>query len=211
MDKHVDGLAGAMREIAGQRDNELRDAGAIPPDRLKQLRAFLAAELPVESALFAAAGQRDELLSESEPVLPTVVRAALAEQASSVHAAARRLDLLRRFGAYRMAAALAAAALIGAALLHLSRARNSGSRTSGEARRGFVALSEPGLPSGAGQFDRSIDSLTLRMNRLELASLDPSLLTINRALLDFEPSNRVLPLDLPIRPIHLDVETVRTP
>jgi hypothetical protein len=53
--------------------------------------------------------------------------------------------------------------------------------------------------------------LTLRANRLELASLDRSLLAINRTLPDFEQGNRILPLDLPIRPIRLDVEAVRNP
>jgi hypothetical protein len=211
MDKQPDGLAGAMREIARQRDNRLCDAEAIPSDRLQQLQAFLESELPVEAALFAAARQRDKSLSASEPVLPMVVHAALAEQVRSVRAAARTLDMLRQFGAYRAAAALAVAALIGVALLHFSRARNSEARNSSNARRVLVATSEPGLFSRVPLFDGSIDSLTLQMNRLELASLDPSLLTINRALFDFEPSNRVLPLDLPIRQIHLDVEAIRTP
>jgi hypothetical protein len=211
MDKQVDGLAGALRKVARHRDNQLRDGAGIPPDRLKQLQAFLAAELPVEARLFAAARQRDELLSASEPVLPSVVHAALAEEVRSVRDAATPFEMLRQFGAYRAAAALAVAALIGAGLLHFSRARNASAQISSEARRGFVALSEPSLFSGVGLFDRSIDPLTLRMNRLELASLDPSLLTINRALFDFEPSNRALPLDLPIRKIRLDVETVGTP
>jgi hypothetical protein len=211
MDRQVDGLAGAMREIARQRDNRLREAAEISPDRLRQLQAFLAAELPVETGLSAAARQRDESLSALEPALPTVVHAALAEQVRSVGAAPRRVDMLRQFGAYRAAAALAVAALIGAAFLHFSRARNSSAEISSEARRGFVADSEQILFSRPGFLDRSANPLTLRINRLELASLDPSLLTINRALFDFEPSNRALPLDLPIRQIHLDVETVRTP
>jgi len=211
MDKQVDGLAGAMREIAGQRDNQLRDGAEIPSDRLIQLQAFLAAELPVETGLFAAARQRDELLSASEPVLPTAVHAALAEEVRSVHGAAGPFEMLRHLGAYRAAAALAVAAVIGAALLHFSRAPNLPARVSSETQRSFVADSEPVVFSDVGFFDRSGDPLALRMNRLELASLDPSLLTINRALFDFEPSNRVLPLDLPIRQIHLDVETIRTP
>jgi hypothetical protein len=211
MDKQADGLAGAMREIAGQRDNQLRDAAEIPPARLEQLQAFLAAELPVETGLFAAARQRDESLSASEPVLPRLVHAALAERVRSVATAPKPLDALRQLGAYRAAAALAVAAVIGAALLHFSRTHNSSARILRETRSDFVAPSQPGLFSGVGLFDRSVDPLTLRMNRLELASLDPSVLTINRALFDFDPSNPGLPLDLPIRQIHLDVETVRTP
>jgi hypothetical protein len=182
----------------------------------------LAAEFPVEAGLFAAARQRDESLSEAEPVLPTAVRAALAEKVRSVGAAARPVDMLRHFGAwleaansstaYRAAAAaLAVAALIGAALLHFSRARNFVAQISNEARGGVGANSEQVVFSRPGFFEHSVDPLTLRINRLELASLDPSALTINRALFDFEPSSGVLPLDLPIRQIHLDVEKVRTP
>lgn len=211
MDKQLDGLAGAMREIARQRDNQLRDAGAIPSDRHKQLQAFLASERPVEAALFAAARQRDKSLSASEPVLPMVVHAALAEEVKSVRAVTRPLEVLRQFGAYRAAAALAVAALIGTALIHFSRARNSVPQISSEAPGGLVANSEQVVFPRPGFFEHSVDPLTLRINRLELASLDPSVLTINRALFDFEPSNGVLPLDLPIRQIHLDVETVRTP
>jgi hypothetical protein len=211
MDKQVDGLAGAMREIAGQRDDQLGDAAEIPAVRLKQLQAFLAAELPAETALFAAARQRDESLCAPEPVLPTVVHAALVSQVRSVRVAAGPFDRLRQFGAYRAAAALAVAALIAATLLHFGRARNSPDRVSSGTPPAFVSNSEPIAFPAVGLFDRSVDPLTLRMKRLELASLDSSLLTINRALFDFEPSNRVLPLDLPIRQIHLDVEAVRTP
>jgi hypothetical protein len=211
MDKQAEGLAGAMRGIAGQRDNQLGDAAGIPPDRLKQLQAFLAAELPVDTGLFAAARQRDRALSASEPVLPMVVHATLAAEVRSVRAAARPFEMLRHFGVYRAAAALALAALIGAGLLHFSHTRNLPARVSSDQQPGFVANSEPVAFSEVGFFERSADPLAFRMNRLELASLDPSVLTINRALLDFEPSNRVLPLDLPIRQIHLDVETVGTP
>jgi hypothetical protein len=65
--------------------------------------------------------------------------------------------------------------------------------------------------SNVSIFERSADQLTSRAKRLELASLEPSLLTINRALPDFERPDRLLPLDLPIRQIRLDVEAVRTP
>ena len=59
MAKRIDGLAGAMREIAEQRDSQLGRAEEISAERREQLQAFLTAELPVETALFAAAKRRD--------------------------------------------------------------------------------------------------------------------------------------------------------
>lgn len=221
MDKHVDGLARAMREMAGQRDNQLREAGAIPPDRLKKLQAFLAAELPVETALFAVARQRDESLRAEQLVLPTVMHAALAEAVRSVRGAAKPLDVLRRFGGwlepaslsgvYRAAAAVAATALIATALLHFSHSGSTPGRSSSEPPPHSIVNAEPAVFSRASLFERSANQLTLRMNRFELASLDPSLLTINRTFPDFPQPDRVLPLDLPLRQIHLDVESVGTP
>src|ERR1043165_7933840 len=81
MDRQIDGLAGAMRRIAEQRDSQLREAEAISPDRLEQVQAFLAAALPVETALLAAARRRDASLSLPQPSLPAAVHRALVEQA----------------------------------------------------------------------------------------------------------------------------------
>ena len=75
MDKRINGLAGAMREIAEQRDKQLRDAKAIPADRLEHLNAFLTVELPVETALFAAARRVCScLVGGSNSGLPHVFR-----------------------------------------------------------------------------------------------------------------------------------------
>ena len=214
MDKRINGLAGAMREIAELRDNQLREVEEISTARFEQLQAFLAEELPVDTALFAAAKRRDESLS-GEPALPTMMRAALVEQIRSARSEAKPFSGLRQLvawvngtnlsGAYRTAAAVAAALFVAFAMLQLSRSRNAAIQTSTAVPPSFIWNAD------AAAFFNDPARLTLRVSRLELASLDRSLLTINRALPDFEQGNRPLPLDLPIRPIRLDVEAVRTP
>src|SRR4051794_4567567 len=99
MDKRINGLADAMREIAELRDNQLRDVEEISTERLEQLQAFLAEELPIDTALFAAAKRRDESLSE-EPALPTMVRVALGEQIRSARSEAKPFNVLRQFVAW---------------------------------------------------------------------------------------------------------------
>ena len=195
MDKRIHGLAGAMRDIAEQRDNRLRHAEEISGQRLEQLQAFLAAELPVETALFAAAKRRDQSLS-GDPALPAMVRAALLEQV-------RAGGNARNFRAYRIVAAMAAALVVGFVVLLLSRSRDTSTQT-------FVRPPSSGMNADLAGFFSDATPLTLRVSRLELASLDRSLLTINRAWPEFDP-NQGSPLDLSIQPIRLDVETIRTP
>lgn len=220
MDKRLDGLAGAMREIAEKRDKRLREEGAIPARRFKQLEALIAAELPVETALFAAARRRDERLSTAEPMLPVMVRAALVEQVTSKRAAAnpfaRLREMVSQFEARRWAAVHRAAAVIAAVVvitsigLHWSRPTGPANRISNESPSTSSVDPVRVLPHDQ-LFEKPADRLTLRMSRLELASLELSSLTINRALADLEQPDRALPLDLPIRQIRLDVESVRMP
>ncbi len=220
MDKRNDGLAGAMREIAEQRDNRLGESGGISGDRLEQLQAFLAENLPVETALSAAAQKRDKLLSLPEPRLPQVVHAALVEQVRSVRAGTTLPGVVRQFaawlvapslpGRYGTAAMVAACVVIAFGLLHLSRSSNPGTRISNKPLLSSIEnVRWEAFPENV--FGPSSDHLTLGVNRIQLASLEPPLFTINRAFLDFERADRVLPLDLPIRHIRLDVEAVRTP
>lgn len=198
MDKRIHGLAGAMREIGEQRDQLLRNAEEISAQRLERLQAFLEAQLPVETALFAAAKRRDQSVN-GRPVLPAMMRATLVEHIRSV---GHRRKLA---GAYRAVSALAAAIVVTVALLQLSHLRDPATQS--------LAGVPPSPMTNAGlvAFFSDATPLTLRVSRLELASLDRSLLTINRALPDFDQENRPLPLDLSIRPIRLDVEAVRTP
>jgi hypothetical protein len=215
MDKRMDGLAGAMRELAEHRDSQLRDARAISADRLDELQAFLGAEFPVETALFAAARQRDKELSLPEPALPAVVHAALVEQVGSARAKAKPFDALRRVAAwltatawpepYRTAAIAAATIIVTSAVLHFSRTRDDvAAQISSASPSSVTNVESTGFSSDGAD-------LSLRVRRIELASLEPSLLTINGALPHFEQPSRSLPLDLPIRQIRLDVESVRTP
>jgi hypothetical protein len=215
MDKRIDGLAGAMREIAEQRDSQLGDSRSISADRMEQLRAILAAELPVETALFAAARQRDKSLSLPEPALPAVVHAALVEQVRSVHAKAKGFDVLGRVASwlnapkwpepYRTALIAAAAVVVTSAILHFSQSRDDRPAHVSGALPNSIANLE------AAAFSSDSAPLSLRVRRVELASLEPSLLTINGALPRFEQPDRALPLELPIRQIRLDVEALRTP
>ena len=209
MDKRINGLAGAMRKIAEERDNRLRNGGAISADRVEQLQAFLAAEFPLETALNAAARHRDESLSVAEPVLPLVVHAALREQVRSGRAVANSSEERRR--ANRTAALAAAAIIVTAAVLHFSQTTRRPTAVVDQVRSSFMFDQRPPLLSSDQLFDYFPDRLTFRSNRLELASLEPSFFNINRALVDVEQPGRVLSLDLPIRQIHLDVEAVRTP
>jgi hypothetical protein len=210
MDKRADGLTGAMREIAEQRDNQLCDGGAISAERLEQLQVFLAAERPVEMALFAAARQRDKSLSLPEPVLPAVVHAALVERVRTVRGKANPFGVLRQIPAwlraprwsevYRTAAIAAVAIVMTSAVLHFSRSRDDAA----------TQLSTAPL-SSIPTFSSDVPPLNLGVRRIELASLDPSLLTIKGALPHLEQPGLALPLDLPVRQIRLDVEALRTP
>ncbi|HZE13167.1 MAG TPA: hypothetical protein VE086_05375 [Chthoniobacterales bacterium] len=215
MDKRINGLAGAMRGIAEQRDNQLRDSRVICAERLKQLQAFLEAELPVETALSAAARRRDKSLALPQPVLPAVVHARLVEQVRAARATANPFEVLRRVAEwlttpgwpepYRTAAIAAAAIVMASAVVHFSLLRDDARTHISSATPSSITNPEPAA------FFSDRDHLSLRARRIELAALEPSLLTINGALPHLEQPDRALPLDLPIRQIRLDVEALRMP
>ena len=221
MDKRVDGLAGAMREIADARDNRLRKAEAISPQRLEGLQSFLAAQFPVETALNAAARQRDESLSVAEPALSLAVHAALLDQVRFVRSATSPLEVLRSFlawvqtlslrRAYQTTALVAVAIIITVAALHFLHSSTPADGIVNRSRLTSLEDRDSALLSRDWLFEPSGDHLTLRGNRLEFASLEPSFLTLNRELPTLEQPDRVLFLDLPIRQIRLDVEALRTP
>ncbi|HKP04467.1 MAG TPA: hypothetical protein VJU77_14035 [Chthoniobacterales bacterium] len=219
MDRQIDGLAGAMRQIAEQRDSQLCEAEAISPDRLEQLQAFLAAALPVETALLAAARRRDASLGLTQPSLPAAVHLALVEQAVRVsgHPAGIFWSLVAWFQRSDLAALsrTAAAAALAVALawtgLHFSSSRHSAAQISQESAGASNVNPWPAAFSNRDAFKRSANDLTLGVSRIDLASLDPSLLTNGRAFPDLALPDRGLLLDLPIRQIRLDVEAMRTP
>ncbi|MBA2269134.1 MAG: hypothetical protein H0W20_00860 [Chthoniobacterales bacterium] len=227
MDKRLDGLAAAMREVAVQRDRLLREEGAISPDRLQRLHAVLASALPVEMALSAAARQRDESLSVRVPVLPEGVEAALAEQLPPLRAAQKSREALRHYrmrlhelwGLLRTPARVAVAVtVLILAVLHLSDWSNgtSGARISDGAALEVLpdatsTASHQGLPTSSEEsFPASGNNLTLRVSTIELVSLRPPLLTINRAYLP-DRYDSALPLDLPVRQILIEAEAATTP
>jgi hypothetical protein len=193
----------------------------LPADRAKQLEAFLAAKFPVETALNAAARQRDESLRLAEPALPDAVHAALSQQLRSARVAAKPFEVLRHFRpwrevpslrpAYRAASVAAAAVIIALASLNFWHARNPATGRVKQPRPSTTVDQDPALLFPNRPFEQSEDRLTLRVARLELASLEPSFHTMNRALPNLEQKDRVLSLELPITQIRLDVETARTP
>jgi hypothetical protein len=218
MDKTVDGLAGALREIAEVRDSRLRKAEAIPVERLERFHSFLAGEFPVEMALRAAATHRDDSLIGDEVALPFAVHAALRERVISLPAGETPWAMLRHslarlqtFPLHRIsqAAALLAATIITTGTLYYSQATKPVPHVVNQSLSHSAV--DPILLSFDRAFARSADRLTLRMNRSELASLDPSVFSINGALPVLEQQDHVLPLDLPIRQIRLDVDIVRMP
>jgi hypothetical protein len=221
MDRRINGLGGAMREIALARDTRLRKSGAISAERAEQLRAFLATEFPVETALNAAAHQRDESLSAAEPALPLAVQTALMERVRFAGAATTPFDVLRRFlawlevlslrRAYRTAALGAAAVILTAAAAYFARSNPGVDRIDNHARGISIVDQGPAFLPPDHLFQRSSDPLPLRVSRRELAALTPSFLTINRRLPDLEQPDRVELLDLPSRQIRLDVNALRAP
>jgi len=218
MDKTTEGLAGAMRELAEVRDSRLRKAEAIPVERLERLHSFLAAEFPLETALRAAARHRDDSL-HGQAALPFAVHAALWERVKNLttdearwavlrHSLARLRALpLRRIS--QAAALIAATIIITTGALYYSQAPKPVAHLVNQSLPNSVT--EPVLLSFDRAFERSGDRLTLRFNRSELASLEPSVFSINGALPVLEQQDHVLPLDLPMRQIRLDVDVVRTP
>ena len=230
MAKHYDDLSAAMREVAERRDEQLRDAGAaITPHRLHRLHAALASEFPAEIALRAVADTRDKSLKQL-PALPRRVELLLHSQLLTRQPGFLQRGALQRLSASvqtfwavsraptRFAAALALMVVTIAALHFGSSGRNDASvLVSQNARHPYFGTQ----PGGDSEYHdrlethflrKPADELTLRVSPIELASLQPSLLTINRALLadrgDFE---RGLPLDLPIRQILIDGDTTVSP
>jgi hypothetical protein len=221
MDRRINGLGGAMREIALARDTRLRKSGAISPERAEQLRALLATEFPVETALNAAAHQRDESLSAAEPALPLAVQTALMERVRFAGATTSPFDVFRRFlawlealslrRAYRTAALGAAAVILTAAAAYFARSNTGVDRIDNRTHGISIADQGPAFLPPDHLFQHSSDPLPLRVSRRELAALAPSFLTINRHLPDLEQADRVELLDLPSRQIRLDVNALRAP
>ncbi|MFN2476523.1 MAG: hypothetical protein ABR526_09330 [Chthoniobacterales bacterium] len=231
MDKDFDHVSVGLREVADRRDNRLSDSGAaIPPDRLQSLHAALGSRFPVETALRTAANQRDESLSRG-PVLPQRVelllhRRLLAERPDPVQrgasqpwtAAVQRFWTASRTPFTQLAAALALiVCAIGALRFGRLGGNNGPASISHSPSRPPFATQASGESAYQLRLEKGLlrkpgAELTLRVSTIELASLQPSLLNINRALLaDRDDFNRGLPLDLPIRQMLIDGDVTATP
>lgn len=212
-----------MRDVAVQRDAGLRCKRAeLSPDRLRRLQAALARKFPLETALHSAAMRRDASLRKRESEIPAIVQTELAKRLacsggfgtrerfrSSRHLLHLLLDppanaagiaaavaVLMGGAFYFSAASSRAPAIAGPGQLNLRRGSASIS-----ASRDAASLTQP----GNRVFESSADHLTLRVGKIELASLEPSLLSINRTILaDPRHADRGLPLDLPIRDLLID-------
>ncbi len=233
MDKELDHLSNAMREVAAQRDKLLRESsGAISTDRLQCLHATLASQFPVEAALSEVAIRRDEALGTQAPLLPAHVAVALAQRLSlrrTTLESGKALwlspswlySLLHSVGTPARVMVAVTMVILTAGALKLARwGHISGLRISDASSQRPAQPNSAADPAHQGAAARSEDSflpgsgsnLTLRVSTIELASLRPSLLTMNRAFLpDRYESDRGLPLDLPIRQIFIEAERARMP
>lgn len=231
MAKRFDDLDAAMRKIAAQRDDFVRDQGAISADRLQRLHSVLASELPVETALSQAAKQRDETLSAGVPVIPTFVEAALAERLLTRPTLAPCRESVSRYGNFLQTlwrfvfvhaprplsvATVVALLTIGVVLFSHWSTRRSGIVVLGgplvqaspdATTTGGVAYQARSVRFGDYFLPASGNQLTLRVSTTELASLQPSLL-----IATYLPEHDAgLPLDLPVRQILMDTEEAMTP
>ena len=223
MDNSSPDLNELMREVAAQRDARLQHGRPeISPERLRQVQAALARKFPVETGLNSAAMRRDASLRSRESQIPPVVETELTKrlafsagfEASEPFRFPRRsVHLFRHRLACAAAVAAAVMVLIGGGFYfsgpssHVPSARRLGELELPSGRTSITGSSDAASLTHPGDrlFESSGDHLTLRVGKIELASLQPSLLTINRTILaDRRQGDRGLPLDLPIRQMLID-------
>ena len=235
MDNRIADIPALLHEVAARRDARLQRRGATMPSTTSdRLQDAVASAFPVEAALSAAALKRDRMFNGQTPVLPALIAAALAERVLPPQTEAMpsaRLQQIWTFLQLRwrlagvpghFAAAAAAAVIIGFAVAQFSRpvrhdhAAQLPQLTEHRPQTGPVGAELPAqdwlTSQENGILGASSRQLTLRVSRIELASLRPSLLSVEQAMLAnrFE-SDGGLPLDLPIRQIFIDGEAAATP
>lgn len=230
MDNSSPDLQELIRELAAQRDAGLQNGGPeISFERLGRLRAALAQRFPVETGLDSAAMRRDASLSPRELQIPLVVengltkRLAFSGEYETNEPRRYPRQTVRIFGQRLATAATLAAAVIillgGAFYFSRSPGDVTSRRVSGAPGVPFPHTSINGSSDAASftypgdrLFDSSGDHLTLRVGKIELASLQPSLLMIaGTSLADWRHSDQGLPLDLPIREMLIDAAGPATP
>lgn len=235
MDNRIDDLATALHELTAQRDDLLRDQGTISPDRLQRLHRVLASELLVETALSVAALKRDELRGLPKPGIPAPVEALLAAQLRFLRPTLHsRRESFRRSENYRgrlwallqpeWIGVATALVVVSAGVLHFGSwgkpargvrtPEGTALQVSAEPPEGAVVSAHQELRTRPEDsfFSTSGNHLNLRVSTIELASLRPSLLTINGDYFpDRSERDSGLRLDLPVRQILIDAESGRTP
>jgi hypothetical protein len=221
-------ISNVMRRLAAARDSRLRVAGAaIPPDRLASLRRSVASVFPVEMALIAATKERDELLRVA-PVIPAPIELALQKRLRVQQPLSIQPERVRPFdewvhvcsrliaSAPRVAAAVAFVLFVGASVHFATLSQNAHQAGISKDRQNANVEVLANAPDRErldnALLAKSEAQLTLRVTRLELASLRHSLLTLNRAFLADKPDpDHGLPLDLPFRQILIDADAAEAP
>jgi hypothetical protein len=211
MDKRVDELVAALREIAASRDARLQDR-PITSDRLERLHEILGTEFPLETALSETARRRDNALSPRARELTADVAAQLleVETRSQTFACSPRsfaTVLVRLRSALHTPVAIGAATAIllvaGLFVFENGRASDKGGRNGVAASADARSVETPQRPWRAGHFLTGPGSrLALQVSTNELAHLRPSLLTANRVFSpDLSEAKLNLRLDLPVSQI----------
>lgn len=215
MDKRSDELADALRELAGQRDQQIHAAGfALSSERLKRLRAAAASAFPVDAALRRAAKIRDGSLRAQPPALPLRIESALVSRLAAPRARWSLRDVSlspESFGNWRKVAAAAALLMAAAGALHFAQARKvtrasralSGEIASLPVTQSIFEFPAQETPRRAGLVPSSTAEdaqLSLRIGAIDLVALRPSLLTLNQSFLaERNSADEGLPLDLPVQ------------
>jgi hypothetical protein len=223
MDNSSPDIHELIRELAAQRDSGLRHCRPdISRERLRRLQAALAQKFPVETSLNSAAMRRDASLDNREFQIPPIVETELTKRLTfsaeyklneGRPLARQMVHLSRQRLASAAAVAAAVSILVGGGLYfvgsgwHGSSTGISGDLEGPSASKSISGSSDAASLRRPGDrvFESSGEHLTLRVGKIELASLQPSLLSINQTVLaDRRHREQGLPLDLPIREILID-------
>lgn len=214
-----------MSRLAARRDELLPEfSPSISPVRLQQLQAALAKVYPVETALRRIALERDASLGLGEG-MPTPVTFVLANRlrllACSNGEAPRHQSVVvgRRLANPIMAAAAAIALFVGFWFEWQQLTNRHGVSTlvprPSEETNAVGPVAGPLVKSVRGTSfagATSDDYLNLQVSAVQLLALQSSALGIERSIASStEDLDQVLPLNLPVRQISLDRESMVRP
>jgi hypothetical protein len=240
--KQSAGIENVLRQVAKHRDKLLRKVPALSPARQAILTDCLAREFPLETALRGAATKRDQLLPPYRSGIPRSVESILHRRLDALDAAGlarapRRLnglkrassakqrlrrggiltsDLVRRTSVWLTffrsppGISFTACALIIAALLCFGSGRTSSVRHAVLPKA--PRPDEVNVNPGTDLFIRRVSIRPFNLNTSEPASLQASIVAINRMRFDDGIKAALdLRLDLPERAILMEGSLARTP